>query len=82
MLILYLDGLYIKFRILFQWVNEEHNQMRLYYTYFNFCRNHKGLTKEKESGVLEKKTPAQESEIIKKKRRFTELLTRKNNTDR
>lgn len=58
--------------ILLQWVNEEHNQMRLYCIYFNFCRNYKGLTKEK--GVLEKKTPAQESEIIKKKWRFTELL--------
>jgi hypothetical protein len=48
--------------------------MRLYCTHFNFCRNHRGLTKEKESGVLEKKAPAQESEIIKKKWRFTELL--------
>jgi hypothetical protein len=48
--------------------------MRLYCTHFNFYRNYKGLTKEKKKGVLEKKTPAQESEIIKKKWRFTELL--------
>ena len=48
--------------------------MRLYCTHFNFYRNYKGLTKEKKKGVLEKKTPAQESEIIKKKWRFIELL--------
>ena len=49
-----------------------YNQMRFYCTYFNFCRDHRGLTKEK--GVLEKKTPAQESGIAKKKWKLAELL--------
>jgi hypothetical protein len=48
--------------------------MRLYCTHFNFCRDHRGLTKEKENGVSEKKTPAQESGIIKSKWILTELL--------
>jgi IS1 family transposase len=51
-----------------------YNQMRLYCTHFNFCRDHRGLTKEKENGVSEKKTPAQESGIIKSKWTLTELL--------
>ena len=51
-----------------------YNQMRLYYTHFNFCRNHMGLTKENENGVSEKKTPAQESGITKSKWTLTELL--------
>jgi hypothetical protein len=33
--------------------------MRLYCTHFNFCKVYRGLVKEKEKGVLEKKTPAQ-----------------------
>ena len=36
-----------------------------------------GLTKEKEDGVFEKKTPAQESGITKKKWSLTELLNYK-----
>ena len=51
-----------------------YNQMRLYCTHFNFCRNHMGLTKENENGVSEKKTPAQESGITKSKWTLTELL--------
>jgi IS1 family transposase len=53
------------------------NQMKLYITHFNFCRNHMGLKKEKEDGVFEKKTPAQESGITKKKWSLTELLNYK-----
>jgi IS1 family transposase len=49
-------------------------QMRLYCTYFNFCRDHRGLTKEKENGVLEKKTPAEESGITKNKWTLIDLL--------
>lgn len=41
--------------------------MRLYCTYFNFCRRHRGLTKEKQNGIMEKKTPAQEAGITKSK---------------
>jgi hypothetical protein len=37
--------------------------MRLYCTHFNFCRGYRGLTKEKEKGVLGKKTPAEECGI-------------------
>lgn len=51
-----------------------YNQMRLYCTHFNFCRNHMGLTKEKGNGASEKKTPAQESGITKSKWTLTELL--------
>jgi IS1 family transposase len=51
-----------------------YNQIRLYCTHFNFCRNHMGLTKENENGVSEKKTPAQESGITKNKWKLTELL--------
>ena len=51
-----------------------YNQMRLYCTHFNFCRVHRGLTKEKEKGVLEKKTPAEECGIIKEKWKLAELL--------
>jgi hypothetical protein len=40
-----------------------YNQMRLYRIHLNFCRDNMGLTKEKKNGVLEKKTPAQESGI-------------------
>jgi hypothetical protein len=50
------------------------NQMKLYCTHFNFCRNHMGLIKEKENGILEKKTPAQESGITKNRWSLTELL--------
>ena len=51
-----------------------YNQMRLYCTHFNFCRDHRGLTKEKENGSSGKKTPAQESGITKEKWTLTELL--------
>jgi IS1 family transposase len=49
-----------------------YSQMRFYCTHFNFCRNHKGLKNEKR--VLEKKTPAQECGITKKRWKLTELL--------
>ena len=49
-----------------------YNQMRLYCTHFNFCRDHRGL-KNKE-GVLENKTPAQDCRITNKKWKFIELL--------
>lgn len=49
-----------------------YNQMRFYCTHFNFCRDHKGLKNEKR--VLEKKTPAQECGITKKRWKLTELL--------
>ena len=42
-----------------------YNQMRLYCTHFNFCRDHMGLTKEKEDGSTEKNTPAKEYGITK-----------------
>lgn len=51
-----------------------YNQMRLYCTYFNFCRDHRGLKNEMEMGVLEKRTPAQECRITNKKWKLTELL--------
>ena len=41
-----------------------YNQIRLYCTHFNFCREHRGLIEEKENGVSEKKTPAKECGII------------------
>jgi len=46
--------------------------MRFYCTHFNFCRDHKGLKNEKR--VLEKKTPAQECGITKKRWKLIELL--------
>jgi hypothetical protein len=49
-----------------------YNQMRLYCTHFNFCRDHRGL-KNKE-GILENKTPAEECGITNRKWKFTELL--------
>jgi IS1 family transposase len=55
-----------------------YNQILLYCTHFNFCRNHRGLTKETENGVLEKKTPAQEAGITKNKWTLTDLLNYKN----
>ncbi len=48
--------------------------MRLYCTYFNFYRYHKGLRSEKEKGILGKRAPAEECRITKKKWKFTELL--------
>jgi hypothetical protein len=51
-----------------------YNQMRLYCTYFNFCREHRVLTKEMKNRSLENKTPAEECRITKKKWKFTELL--------
>ncbi len=41
--------------------------MRLYCTHFNFCRDHIGLTKEKEKGISEKNKPAKEWGITKSK---------------
>jgi hypothetical protein len=48
--------------------------MGFYCTYFNFCRDHRGLTNEKENGVLETKTPAGECGISKKKWTLIDLL--------
>ena len=49
-----------------------YNQMRLYCTHFNFCRDHIGL--KNEEGILENKTPAQDCRITNKKWKFIELL--------
>jgi hypothetical protein len=54
-----------------QWL---YNQMRLYRTHFNFCRDHLGLTKGNENGDMEKNTPAKESGITKSKWTLTGLL--------
>lgn len=51
-----------------------YNQIRLYCTHFNFCREHRGLIEEKENGVSEKKTPAKECGIIQEKWTLRELL--------
>ncbi len=56
-----------------------YNQMRLYCTHFNFCRDHRGLKKEKENGVLGKKTPAEKYGITKNKWTLTDLLNYRNN---
>lgn len=50
--------------------------MRLYCTHFNFCRDHRGLTKE--NGVLGKKTPAEKAGITKNKWTLTDLLNYRN----
>ncbi|MGD9778130.1 MAG: IS1 family transposase, partial [Methanosarcina sp.] len=50
------------------------NQMRLYSTHFNFCRDHRGLTKEKQNGVSKRKTPAEEAGVTKRKWTLTDLL--------
>jgi hypothetical protein len=42
-----------------------YNQMRFYCTHFNFCRDHMGLTKEKENEPMEKNTPSKEAGITK-----------------
>jgi len=55
-------------------IKQLYNQMRLYCTHFNFCRDHKGLTKEKDNRVLEIKTPAKECGITKNKWTLTDLL--------
>jgi len=55
-----------------------YNQMRLYCTHFNFCRDHRGLTKEKENGVLGKKTPAEKYGITKNKWTLADLLKYRN----
>lgn len=55
-----------------------YNQIIFYCTHFNFCRYHRGLTKETENGVLEKNTPAQEAGITKNKWTLTDLLNYKN----
>lgn len=51
-----------------------YNQMKLYCTHFNFCREHMGLMKENENGISRKRTPAQESGITKSKWTLTQLL--------
>ena len=51
-----------------------YNQMKFYCTHFNFCRDHIGLTKEKENGLMEKNTPEKEFGIIKSKWAFAQLL--------
>jgi hypothetical protein len=55
-----------------------YNQMRFYCTHFNFCRHHRGLTKEKEDEGSRKKTPAEESGITKKKWTLNKLLNYRN----
>lgn len=54
-----------------------YNQMRLYCTHFNFCRDHMGLAEEIENRIVEKKTPAEKSGITKSKWTLTELLSYK-----
>ena len=44
-----------------------YNQMKLYCTHFNFCRDHMGLTKEKENRLMEKNKPAKKAGITKGK---------------
>lgn len=39
--------------------------MRLYSTHFNFCRDHRGLTKEKQNGVSEEKHQHKKLELLK-----------------
>ena len=51
-----------------------YNQMKFYCTHFNFCRDHMGLTKEKENGLMEKNTPEKEAGITKSKWAFAQLL--------
>ncbi len=51
-----------------------YNQMRLYCTHFNFCRDHMGLKKEKENGSIEKNTPAKKYGITRSKWTLTKLL--------
>ena len=51
-----------------------YNQMKFYCTHFNFCRDHMGLTKEKENGLMERNTPAKEAGITKDKWTLTKLL--------
>ena len=51
--------------------------MRLYCINFNFCRDHMGLTKEKENGVVEKNKFAKKWEITKTKCKLRELLSYK-----
>ena len=48
--------------------------MKFYCTHFNFCRDHMGLTKEKENGLMEKNTPAKKAGITKGKWTLTKLL--------
>lgn len=50
-----------------------YSQIRLYCTYFNFCRYNRGLIKEKENGIC-RRTPAEEFEIMKRKWTLNELL--------
>ncbi|MDY0386754.1 MAG: IS1 family transposase, partial [Methanolobus sp.] len=52
-----------------------YNQVRLYCTHFNFCREHAGLVKNDKDGVKRKRTPAKESGIIEKKWTLRKLLT-------
>jgi len=49
-------------------------QMRLYCTYFNFCRGHGGLRYKDERGVECKNTPAREAGIIESKWDLRDLL--------
>lgn len=51
-----------------------YSQIRLYSTHFNFCRDHRGLIKENQNGDLERKTPAQEAGITKRKWTLRDLL--------
>lgn len=49
--------------------------MKLYCTYFNFCRGHGGLTYKDERGIECKNTPAKEAGIADSKWTLKELLT-------
>lgn len=50
-------------------------QMKLYCTYFNFCRGHGGLRYKDERGIECKNTPAREAGIADSKWTLKELLT-------
>jgi len=50
------------------------NQMRLYCTHFNFCREHGGLKYEDEKKVKRKNTPARECGITESKWKLRDLM--------
>lgn len=52
-----------------------YDQIRVYCTYFNFCRGHAGLVQNDKNGVKRKRTPAQEAGIVENKWTLRELLT-------
>lgn len=52
-----------------------YEQIRVYCTYFNFCRGHAGLVQDDKNGVKCKRTPAQEAGIVEYKWTLREILT-------